>query len=118
MEVEVKYRGFGSVEIDGETYEYDVVVRGGRVEKRKKKLSKHLKEKYGHTPLSLAENIPWDCKTLIIGTGESGALPVLDEVKAEAENRGVTLIVTKTEEACQELEKAGGKTNAVLHLTC
>jgi len=116
--VKVKYLGFGRLEIDGETYDYDVVVRGGRTEKRKKKLSKHLKEKYGHTPLSLAENIPWDCKTLIIGTGESGALPVLDEVKAEAENRGVTLIIMKTEEACRELEMAGGKTNAVLHLTC
>lgn len=77
-------------------FQLDVVIRGGRVEKRKKKLSKHLKEKYGHTPLFLAENIPWDCKTLIISTGESGALPVLDEVKAEA----------------------GSKTNAVLHLTC
>jgi hypothetical protein len=116
--MKVKYLGFGSVEIDGERYEYDVVVRSGRVEKRKKKLSKHLKEKYGHTPLSIAENIPWDCKTLIIGTGESGALPVLDEVKSDAEKRRVTLVIMKTEEACQELEKAGVKTNAVLHLTC
>ncbi len=106
------------MEIDSERYDYDVVIRGGRVEKRKKKLSKHLKEKYGHTPLSLAENIPWDCKTLIIGTGESGALPVLDEVKTEAEKRGVALIIMKTDEACRELEKAGGRTNAVLHLTC
>ncbi len=67
------------------------LLAGGRVDKRKKKLSKHLKEKYGYTPLFLAENIPWDCKTLIIGTGESGALPVLDEVKMEAEKRGVDL---------------------------
>ncbi len=118
MEVKVKYLGFGSVEIDGKRYENDVIVSGGRVEKRKKKRSKHLKEKYGHTPLSLAENIPWDCKTLIIGTGESGALPVLEEVKTEAEKRGVTLVIMKTEEACRALEKAGGKTNAVLHLTC
>ncbi len=116
--MKVKYLGFGSVEIDGERYENDVVVSGGRVEKRKKKLSKHLKEKYGHTPLSLAENIPWDCKTLIIGTGESGALPVLDEVMMEAEKRGVTLVIMKTEEACKELGRAGSKTNAVLHLTC
>ncbi len=112
--MKVKYLGFGSVEIDGEQYDYDVVISGGRVEKRKKKRSKHLKEKYGHTPLSLAENIPWDCETLIIGTGESGALPVLDEVKAEAEKRGVTLVIMKTEEASKALEKAGSKTNAVL----
>ncbi len=53
--MKVKYLGFGSVEIDGERYENDVVMSHGRVEKRKKRLSKHLKEKYGHTPLSLAE---------------------------------------------------------------
>ena len=36
---------FGSITIDGKTYEYDVIVRlSGKVEKRKKKLSK---EQYG-----------------------------------------------------------------------
>lgn len=116
--MKVKYLGFGSVEINGQRYDKDVVVRRGRVEKRTKKASKHMKEQYGHTPLSLAENIPWDCETLIIGTGESGALPVLDEVKHEAEKRRVKLLIMRTDEACRELEKAGDKTNAVLHLTC
>ncbi len=55
-----------------------------------------------HT-LSIAENIPWDCETLIIGIGESGALPVLDEVKTEAGKRGVNLVIMKTEGACRKL---------------
>ncbi len=45
--MKVKYLGFGGVEIDGKCYENDVVVSRGRVEKRKKKLSKHLRKSTG-----------------------------------------------------------------------
>jgi hypothetical protein len=116
--MDIRYLGFGGIEIDGREYDKDVVIRDGRVEKRMKKASKPLKEKYGHTPLSLAEDLPWGRPTLIIGTGQSGALPVLDEVKAEAEKRGVRLVLLKTAEACRELERAGNGANAVLHLKC
>jgi hypothetical protein len=49
---------FGSVQIDGVTYEYDVVIDGGSIRKRKKKPSKPFRNAYGHTPLSAAEDIP------------------------------------------------------------
>jgi hypothetical protein len=32
---------FGSIEIDGVTYEHDVVIEGGRIRKRKKGPRKH-----------------------------------------------------------------------------
>jgi hypothetical protein len=34
---------FGSIRIDGVTHEYDVVIDGGEVHKRKKKLSKKFR---------------------------------------------------------------------------
>jgi hypothetical protein len=41
MEPMIDRTAFGSVTIDGETITHDVIIRlGGRVEKRKKKLSK------------------------------------------------------------------------------
>ena len=40
---------FGSVQIDGVTYEYDVVIDGGSIRKRKKKPSKPFRNAYGHT---------------------------------------------------------------------
>ena len=43
---------FGSIQIDGVTYEYDVVIDGGSIRKRKKKPSKPFRNAYGHTPLS------------------------------------------------------------------
>src|SRR5262245_13080286 len=50
---------FGSVRIDGHTYEHDVVIAGGAVRKRIKRPSKPFRARYGHTPLSLEEKIPW-----------------------------------------------------------
>src|SRR5215467_1175741 len=82
---------FGSIEIDGVTYEHDVVIDGGRIRKRKKKLSKRFRSAYGHTPLSTEEDIPWKCHRLIVGTGGNGALPVMQEIEREAQARRVEL---------------------------
>ena len=108
---------FGSIRIDGVSYDYDIVIDRGKVRKRKKKASKKFREAFGHTPLSLEEEIPWKCRRLVIGTGE-GALPVLDEVKREAERRKVELLILPTEEAIELLNKGAEKTNAILHVTC
>src|SRR6516164_10536726 len=93
---------FGSIRIDGVTYERDVVIDRGEVRKRKKKPSKKFREAFGHTPLSLEEEIPWKCRCLVVGTGE-GALPVMDQVKREAKRRKVELRILPTEEAMKIL---------------
>src|SRR5215471_14693283 len=41
--------------------------------------SKQFRREFGHTPVSVADEIPWDCKRLVIGTG-GGALPVMDQL--------------------------------------
>jgi hypothetical protein len=109
---------FGSIEIDGVTYEHDVVIEGGRIRKRKKGPSKALRGGYGHTPLTAAEDIPWSCRRLVLGSGASGSLPVTDDVTAEAERRGVDLIVMPTVEAIEHLRGSDADTNAILHVTC
>lgn len=108
---------FGSIRIDGVTYEHDVVIEHGKVHKRKKKPSKQFRDAYGHTPLSIEEDIPWNCSRLVIGTG-TGALPVMEEVKREAERRQVDLVIVPTAEAIKQLEQQPDETNAILHLTC
>jgi len=108
---------FGSIRIDGVTYEHDVVIDGGDVRKRKKKPSKKFRDEFGHTPVSIEEQIPWKCRRLVIGTG-TGRLPVMDDVKSEAKRRKITLLVLPTAEAIEELKKHPGETNAILHVTC
>jgi len=109
---------FGTIRIDGETYDQDVLIDRGEVRLRKKKPSKRYRDKFGHTPLSVDEKIPWKCERLVIGTGAQGALPVMPEVLDEADRRGVKVTAVRTEEAIELLARASGLTNAVLHITC
>jgi len=109
---------FGTIRIDGTDYEYDLVIDRGEIGKRRKKASKKYRDAYDHTPLSLAEDLPWRCTRLVVGTGAHGQLPVMDEVREEAEKRGVKLLAMPTKEAIRELRKHPERTNAVLHVTC
>ncbi len=108
---------FGSIVIDGVTYEHDVVIDRGEVSKRKKGPSKRFRDAFGHTPLSAEEEIPWHCRRLVIGTG-TGALPVMDEVKREAERRKIELVIEPTARAMTRLNRDPADTNAILHVTC
>ncbi len=87
---------FGTIRIDGSTCEHDVVIDRGEVRKRKKGPSKQFSNGFGHTPLSMEEQIPWKCRRLIIGTGAYGRLPVMKEVESEAKRRKVELVVLPT----------------------
>jgi hypothetical protein len=78
--------GFGWIEIDGFRYDHDVIIHAdATITKRKKKLSKSEKDKYGHTPLSekeldfLTEEDP---ELVFVGTGQYGDLPLTPETEA------------------------------------
>jgi len=110
---------FGSIRIDGVTYEHDVLIEHGKVRKRNKKPSKEFRKAFGHTPLSSHEEIPWKCRRLVVGSGAHGALPVTDDLKREARRRKVELVILPTAQAIETLEKEDlDRTNAVLHVTC
>ncbi len=117
--MKAKSTGFGEVRIEGERYAYDVVIDAGRVRRRRKGPSKALREQYGHTPLSVGEEIPWAGRRLIVGTGVDGRLPVTPEVYAEAALRGIELTVLPTRDACRLLADIRPEdVHAVLHVTC
>ena len=99
---------FGSIRIDGVTYEHDVVIDRGQVLKRKKKPSKKFSDEFGHTPLSVDEKIPWQCRRLVVGTG-GGALPVMEDVKREAKRRRIELLILPTLQAIEVASPEAGK---------
>ena len=109
---------FGSIRVDGVTYDHDLIIDRGKIRQRKKAASKKFRGACGHTPLSIAEDIPWRCRRLVIGTGAEGALPVLKQVHEEARRRKVDLVVLPTAAAIGVLTKTTKDTNAVLHVTC
>ena len=108
---------FGSIQIDGITYEHDVVIDRGEVRKREKKPSRRFRDTFGHTPLSVEEQIPWQCRRLVIGTG-TGALPVMEQVQLEAQRRKIELVIVPTARAIELLKQQSADTNAILHVTC
>ena len=48
---------FGSIRVDGASYDCDVAIDRGEVRKRKKKASKKFREVFGHTPLLLERSL-------------------------------------------------------------
>jgi hypothetical protein len=117
--VHAKLIEFGEVEIEGKRYSRDVVIDAGRVRPRRKGPSKVLRDQFGHTPLSGAEEIPWGGSRLIVGTGAEGSLPVASDVFDEARKRGVEITVLPTREACRMLADLMRRdVYAVLHVTC
>jgi hypothetical protein len=107
---------FGSIRIDGTTYEHDVVIDGGQIRKRKKKPSKKFSDAFGHGPLSMERDsleVPAarDRHRHRRVAGHGG-------VKQEAKRRKIKLVVLPTAKAIEVLKKEPDKTNAILHVTC
>lgn len=114
-----EYPKFGTIVVDGEQYDHDVIVADGVVRPRDKGPSRHLKRQYGHTPLSEDEDIPWSSPRLVIGSGFSGRLPVLPGLKQEAARQDVDVLVMPTAEAVELLNTTDeSETSAILHVTC
>ena len=117
--MDIRLVSFGKLEIDGRQFDHDVVLEGGRVRRRKKGPSKPYRDRFGHTPLSTDEKIPWSASRLIVGTGANGQLPITPELYDEARRRGVEVIARPTAEACVLLEATDPRdVAAVLHVTC
>lgn len=117
--MKARWIAFGEIEIEGKRYTHDIVIDAGRVDKRVKKASKAYRDRFGHTPLSVKERIPWGGTRLIVGTGESGSLPIMPGVWREAERRGVEIVAAPTEEALRLLCDLEAKdVRAIVHVTC
>ena len=117
--MEVRFIGFGSIEVEGREYGHDIVIDQGAVRKRSKKPSKPYRDKFGHTPLSADEELPRGRPRLIIGTGTYGSLPIMPEVVEEAARRNIDLVAVPTEQACRLISGLKPReVRAVLHVTC
>lgn len=117
-----EYR-FGVITIDGKTYNHDVEVRWtGEV----------LKWWRGESHVIDVEDIEraieQNPETIVIGTGESGIAEVTENCQKFIKEKGIELIIDKTEEATktfniikEESKEEEGRQNKVIglfHLTC
>jgi hypothetical protein len=111
---------FGSITIDGKTYEHDVVIRlSGKVDKRQKKLSK---AQYGTSHIiskAEAKSVFEDgCELLVIGAGQQGNVRLSPEAGAYFEKKGCRVIVEPTPEAMRSFNESRDKKAGLMHVTC
>ena len=114
MEIEA-YR-FGTIEIDGKVYRDDVKLVGDRVVPSWWRSRGHLVE-----PKDVKDLLSTDATVCVFGTGAYGAMRVSEAVRSAFEDRGVTVLMERTESACDtynRLTKEGKKVVGGFHLSC
>jgi hypothetical protein len=120
MKPNINESSFGSITVERERYDHDIIITlKGKVKKRKKKLSKAV---YGtsHTiSLEEAEYVYQDgAEGIIVGSGQYGVAELSEEAKDFFHQRNCKVKLLSTPDAVQEWNSAAGKWIALIHITC
>ncbi|GCE08962.1 MTH938/NDUFAF3 family protein [Dictyobacter aurantiacus] len=120
MKPNIDQTAFGSITIEGTTFDHDVIIRlNGQVKKRKKKLSKAI---YGTSHiLSLDEArhvYEPEVKRLIIGSGQQGNVRLSEEAAAYFKQKRCQVDLLPTPEAIHVWDEATGSAIGLFHVTC
>lgn len=120
MKPEIDGTSFGSITIDGESYDHDVIIRlDGKVKKRKKKLSKSVYGTSHKVSLEEAEHIyEKGAGLLIVGTGQSGCVGLSDEAAEFFRREKCPVKLLPTPEAVKAWNAADGAVIGMFHVTC
>lgn len=111
---------FGSITIDGRTYEFDVIIRlSGEVSKRKKKLSKKV---YGTSHKISKDEARFvyekGCKELVLGTGQEDSVRLSKDAAEYFEKKGCKVIAQPTPDAIDTFNRSRKDTVGLFHVTC
>ncbi len=111
---------FGSITIEGEAFEQDVIIRlNGQVKKRKKKLSKAI---YGtsHTiSLDEAKHVYQKrAERLIVGAGQYGTVALSDEAADYFKRKKCQVELLPMPEVIRAWNEAEGSVIGLFHVTC
>lgn len=113
---------FGSITIDGKTYEHDVLISmDSKIHKRKKTLSKKVYGTSHIISLAEAEHIfEKGCHTLFIGAGQDGlSVSLCGEAEAFFRKKGCHVVRKPTPEAIRAFNESKKKGKiGLFHITC
>jgi hypothetical protein len=121
MEPTIQKTKFGSITIDDERIEHDIVIRlSGKVKKRKKKLSKQYCGTSHKISLDEAKDIfQKGARRLIVGSGQYDNVRLSPEAKDYFKKKGCSVKLAATPDAVTVWNKAKGKkTIGMFHITC
>ena len=111
---------FGEITVDGETYDHDVIIRmSGKVEKRRKRLSK---EKYGTSHIISKAEASFvfedGCELVVVGAGQYGNVRLSPEATAFFEKKECRVVIEPTPQAMLTFNHSKGRKAALMHVTC
>jgi hypothetical protein len=111
---------FGSITVDGKTYEHDVIIRlSGGIEKRKKKLSK---EKCGTSHIVSKDEAKFvyedGCEIVIVGTGQQDNVRLSPEASEYLSKKGCKVVLQPTPEAIHSFNASRARKVCLMHVTC
>ena len=120
MNPKIDSTSFGSITIEGKTYEKDVLIRlDGDISKRKKKLSKAI---YGTSHIISLDEAKYvyekGADKLIIGSGQNGMVELSDEAGDFFKGKDCKVKLFPTPEAIGKWNSAEGKVIGLFHVTC
>lgn len=120
MQPQIDKTRFGSITIDGEKIDHDVLIRlDGQVSKRKKKLSKELHGTSHVLSLAEAEYIyEAGAQQLIYGTGQYGRAGLSPEAEAYFAKQNCAVQLLPTPQAIKAWNQAEGVVIGLFHITC
>ena len=111
---------FGSITVDGESYEHDIIITlEGTVKKRKKKLSKSI---YGSSHTISLPEIEYvyqeNADGIVIGSGQYGVARLSQEASEFMVDKKCRVVLKNTPEALQEWNRSKGNWIGLFHITC
>lgn len=120
MDTRINETSFGSITIDGNELDHDVIIRlNGKVEKRKKKLSKAI---YGTSHTVSLDEVRYlfekGAEGIVIGTGQYGVLKLSEEARSFLEEKKCSVKLFPTPEAIEIWNDEKGAFIALFHITC
>ena len=111
---------FGSITIEGKSYDHDVIIRAsGEVKKRKKKLSKAV---YGTSHLISIDEAKFiheeGADRIIVGSGQYGTVRLSDQASEYFERKKCGVELLPTPEAIHLWNRLEGRAIGLFHVTC
>ena len=109
---------FGSIQIDDVTGDQDVVIDRGEVSQAEEKALQEISTGIRTHGSVRGGGDSVEMPGLVIGTGAYGSLPVMKQVRLEAELRKIEVPRLLIVQAIKAFNESAEKTNASLHVIC
>src|SRR3989454_60577 len=118
--MEIERTTFGTITIDGKTYEHDVIIRlSGEVARRKKKLSKKY---YGTSHVLSKDEAKFiyedGCEQLILGSGQMGNVHLSQEAETYLAKKSCSVMLQPTPKAIHTFIISHAKKIGLFRITC